>query len=176
MKTRRKFFRKGKKGKFTPKQTDNKRIKNAKYQYYDDIKFKSGLEVFCYQELKKAKIEFEYEQRTFMLQDGFTYSQLSMQSKKIKSKITGKSTKALVEADSHKIRPITYTPDFVLIRPDKTGFIIETKGYATPEFELRNKLFKKYLETNNYKLNLFLPSNRSEVLSCINKIKQLFKK
>ena len=162
------------KNKFTPKQTDNKRIKNAKRHVYDGITFKSGLEVFCYQQLKEAKLKFEYEERVFVLQDPFTYNQLCVETKLIKNKATGKMVKSLIETPTHKIRAISYTPDFVYI-VDKKGWIIECKGFKTPEFALRNKLFKMYLETSGYEVNLFLPSNHSEVISCINKIKQLYK-
>ena len=48
-----------------------------------------------------------------------------------------------------KIRPITYTPDFV----DPNGkFIIETKGYANESFPLRWKLFKQQVTAgDNYR-------------------------
>ncbi len=161
------------KKRFTPKQTENKKFKNAKTHIYDGMKFRSGLEVFCYQKLKEANLDFEYEQRTFILQDGFTYSTPCLQSKNVKNKLSKKKNKLLVESETHKLRPITYTPDFVSIS-NKAGWIVETKGRIDdPTWSIKSKMFKLYLERNGYKVYLFLPSNHSEIISCIAKIKTL---
>lgn len=53
---------------------------------------------------------------------------------------------------AESVRAITYTPDFYL---PEHNVIIETKGYAMPDFALRLKMFKKHLvdtgRTETYK-------------------------
>jgi fructose-1,6-bisphosphatase/sedoheptulose 1,7-bisphosphatase-like protein len=80
---------------------------------YKGIKFKSKLEVYCYQKLEEAGITFTYE--------GITYELLPQ----IEFKYNDKTTNTVL--------PLTYTPDFV-----GKDFIIECKGYADSRF---NKLF-----------------------------------
>ena len=61
-----------------------------------------------------------------------------------------------------KVRPITYTPDFV-----GKDFIIEVKGYIRPgsydAFPLRWKLFKSWLTKNKIKKTLYMPRNKKEI-------------
>lgn len=79
------------------------------------------------------------------------------------------TTKKLYNKGS-KIRPITYTPDFV----DPNGkFIIETKGYANESFPLRWKLFKKHLKDTQQQYVLFMPRNKKQVDEVVDLIKQL---
>jgi len=66
------------------------------------------------------------------------------------------------------IRKMTYTPDFVGKR-----WIIETKGKKTPEFMQKWKLFKKHLLNNKLKFVLFMPTNKREILTSIQVIKNL---
>jgi hypothetical protein len=54
------------------------------------------------------------------------------------------------------VRPITYTPDFV-----GKGWIIETKGMRTPDFNLKWKLLKHKFK--NKKIQLFLPQSVKEL-------------
>ena len=103
------------------------KVKNAKKSSYDGHDFQSNLELYCYKELEKAEIAVEYEAHTFTIFDALLYPQACYEG----------TAKKLYNKGS-KIRPITYTPDFV----DPNGkFIIETKGYANESFPLRWKLF-----------------------------------
>ena len=92
------------------------KVKNVKKAQYKGIEFQSRLELYCYKELEKAKISTRYEEDTYTIFDGLVYPQACYEG----------TVKKLYNKGS-KIRPITYTPDFV----DPNGkWIIETKGYA----------------------------------------------
>ena len=135
------------------KRRKGSQITRAKKQVYDGIQFASGLEVYAYRALKKAKIPFEYEGKTFELTEKFKFGGTLMD----RGKVKGKSTFKVKPAN---IRNISYTPDFINM---KMGFIIETKGFRTPEFKMRFKLFLKYLNDNNLDLDVYVPSNQKEV-------------
>ena len=114
-----------------------KKVKNAKKSTYDGKTFQSNLELYCYKELEKAKVNVDYEEHTFTIFDPIVYPQACYEG----------TTKKLYNKGS-KIRPITYTPDFV----DPNGkFIIETKGYANEFLYLfsLNKLFFNFLNYKN---------------------------
>ena len=135
------------------------KVKNAKKSTYDGHNFQSNLELYCYKELVKAEVPVEYEEHTFTIFDGLVYPQACYEgtSKKLYNK-------------GSKIRPITYTPDFV----DPAGkFIIETKGYANESFPLRWKLFKKHLKDTKQQYVLFMPRNKKQVDEVVDLIKQL---
>lgn len=69
---------------------------------------------------------------------------------------------------SKKIRKNSYKPDFV-----GKGWIMETKGLRTPDFNIKWKLFKRYLLRHELEYILFMPSNRREIISSIEIIKEL---
>jgi len=136
-----------------------KKVKNAKKQTFDGKEFQSRLELHCYKTLRAAKIEVEYEETTYTIFPATVYPQACYEG----------TTKRLYNKGS-KIRPITYTPDFV----DPNGkWIIETKGYANESFPLRWKLFKKHLKENNHHYVLFMPRNKKQVDEVVELIKQL---
>lgn len=147
------------------------KIKNAKKKEVDGIKFKSSLEAFCYTQLRANGItNFEYEKHKFILQDKF---ELSVDSWELQSKkIQGKIVKSFA-LDNPKIRAITYTPDFVSINDNKEGWIIETKGFETPDFKLKWKMFKKLLSQHGFKVTLFVPNCQENVINTIKLIKKL---
>ncbi len=78
----------------------NKKVRNATPLFYDGIKFKSKLEVYCYNKLKENNIKAPYEENTFTIIDNFIYN-------------------------GEKVRKMTYKPDFV-----GKDFVIECKGKA----------------------------------------------
>ena len=63
---------------------------------------------------------------------------------------------------NQKVRPITYTPDFV-----GKDFIIEVKGYikqgSYDAFPLRWKLFKSWLTKNKIGKTLYMPRTKKEI-------------
>lgn len=123
--------------------SQNKKIKNATPNTYDGIKFKSQLETYVYKQLKAHNLKAEYEPIKFELIPSFVFC--------------GK-----------KIRPMTYTPDFV-----GNNFIIEAKGRPNDVFPYKWKLFMYYLKLNNLdkKYMLFIVHNHKETEECIKKIK-----
>ena len=135
------------------------KVKNAKKSSYKGLDFKSNLELHCYKKLEEAKVPVKYEKKTFTIFPAMVYPLACYEG----------TTKRLYNKGS-KIRPITYTPDFV---DPKGKFIIETKGYANESFPLRWKLFKKHLKDNNYHYVLFMSRNKKQVDEVVELIKQL---
>lgn len=109
------------------------KVRNATPIAVDGIQFKSKLEGYCYEQLKKAKIKAEYEPKHFTLLPAFTYN-------------------------DEKIRKMTYKPDFV-----GNNFIIECKGLVTDSFPLRWKLFKYVLYILNSNYKLYLVRNHKQI-------------
>lgn len=152
------------------KRTDNQKIINAKKHEFNGLKFRSGLELFTYKELNKAGIDdFKYEEVKFVLLDKFEFNQKSFEPFEKNTK--GSKIKGFDEL-SNNIRPITYLPDFSYIKEDKTGWIIENKGFARDVFNVKWKIFKKHLVDNGYKVDLYLPQTQAHVLECIKLIKR----
>jgi hypothetical protein len=141
------------------RKTNRSKVKNAKKSTYKGLDFKSNLELHCYKKLEEAKIPVKYEEETFTIFPAMVYPLTCYEG----------TAKKLYNKGS-KIRPITYTPDFV----DPNGkFIIETKGYANESFPLRWKLFKKHLKDNNKQYVLFMPRNKKQVDEVVELITQL---
>ena len=117
---------------------------------YDGINFASGLEKYMYMTLKKNKIKAIYEGQTFVLVDGFNFSNESYERQaNNKGDFTNRGSK--------KILPIKYTPDFV-----GDNFIIETKGRANESVPMRWKLFKKLISEQYPDYILYKPQNQRE--------------
>ena len=135
------------------------KVKNARKSTYDGKNFQSNLELYCYKQLEAAEVLVDYEEHTFTIFPATVYPQACYEG----------TNKKLYNKGS-KIRPITYTPDFV---DPKGKFIIETKGYANESFPLRWKLFKKHLKDNNKQYVLFMPRNKKQVDEVVELIKQL---
>jgi hypothetical protein len=142
------------------KRRKGRQITRAKKHTVDGITFASGLELYCYRALQKAKIQNQYEGKTFELVEKFKFEGLLMD----KGKTQGKTT---FKEKPGNIRNISYTPDFINL---EQGFIIETKGIRTPEFKMRFKLFLKYLHDTNQNYDVYVPSNQKEVNATIDTI------
>jgi hypothetical protein len=138
------------------------KFKNKK-RTYKGIKFKSNLEVAAYKFLEQSKLDFCYECEKHIIVPGFVYEKDSYE--KIGSK------KKVYKLQRQKVQPITYTPDFIVTK-GKKRWIIETKGLRTPAFNIKWKLFKKYLIENNAQEDLFMPTNQREIKETIALIKQ----
>ena len=122
----------------------------AKKSTYDGIKFASGLEVYMYKALKKAKIKAKYEGKTFEIVSGFDFINPCYA-----RAANGKGD--FKQRGGKKILPIKYTPDFV-----SDTFIIECKGRANESFPMRWKMFKKYVNDNLPHVTLYKPQNQKE--------------
>jgi hypothetical protein len=104
--------------------------------------------------LTENQIPFEYEPTKIELIPSRKYDTISFER-------IGKQFKPIATT-----RSVSYTPDFV-----GKGWIIETKGMKTPDFQIKWKLFKKYLDDNNKEVSLFMPTNKKEIIQSINYIK-----
>ena len=122
----------------------------AKKSTYDGIKFASGLEVYMYKALKKAKIKAKYEGKTYEIVSGFDFIHPSFER-------TANGKGEFKDRGNKKILPIKYTPDFV-----GDGFIIECKGRANESFPLRWKLFKKVVSSEHPHVIIYKPQNQKE--------------
>ena len=135
----------------------------SKKTTFDGIKFASGLEVYMYKALKKAKLKAKYEGQTYIVQDGFEFKTTSYERQS-----NGKGE--FKDRGNKKILPIKYTPDFV-----SPSFIIECKGRANESFPLRWKMFKKYVKVHMPHVIIYKPQNQKEcdkVIELITKSKK----
>lgn len=160
------------------KSSGNSKIKNAtKLELPNGLKFRSKLELFTYNKLLEAGIsDFRYEMDKFVLQEAFEYPYDSIELYET-NKQDGNGKKINVKYFNdvdHKIRSMTYLPDFTCIKEDKSGWILEVKGYATDQFDLKWKLFKKYLIGNGYTVTLYKPNNQQNVIKTIELIKNKY--
>lgn len=136
-------------------------MRNARSKEVDGIKFRSLLEAFCYQKLKEAGINSDYEKKKFVLFEGLHYSN---------SRYEDNGKTGYNDKKEHKVRDITYTPDFV---DPKGKWIIECKGYANERFPLKWKMFLKLLMDQGDPPVLFVPRNQKQVLETVEKILEL---
>ena len=98
----------------------------AKTVEFDGIRFASQLEARFYLFFREHEIKILELQPRFILEDSFEI--YDWQSKKIR-----------------KYRKTEYVADFKIETPDGDIFIIEAKGFETPEWKIKKKLFlKKY--------------------------------
>ena len=133
--------------------TGRKKV-NASKHVYDGITFDSGLEIYCYKQLKNNNIPFTYTSNTYTLVEPFAFNSKSYEPDKKRG--------LLLSLRSPKLQAIKYTPDFI-----GDNWIIETKGRANESWPIRLKLFKKYLTDNNIKFTIFIPKNQKQVDQCI---------
>ena len=119
----------------------------------DGIEFASKLELHMYRLLKKAKIQNEYEGKTFTIINSCQFPMSSYEKTKTK--------KVLHDRGNKKLLGIKYTPDFIDIQ-DPPRFIIETKGNPNESFPMRWKLFKMHLVNEGINTNLFMPRNQKD--------------
>jgi len=132
----------------------------AKKVVCDGIQFASGLEKYMYLALKKAKIKSVYEGQTYVLQEGFEFTNDCYEKQS-----NGKGE--YKNRGNKKILNVKYTPDFVA-----DTFIIECKGRANESFPMRWKMFKKYVKDNLPHVTLYKPQNQKD---CDETIKLILK-
>jgi hypothetical protein len=126
-----KHRRKVRRARVTKVTKNSGKIKNAKsLELSNGLKFRSKLELYTYNKLLEAGIDdFNYEKDKFILMEAFEFPNLSIEAFETNKKDMGK-TKYYDDVD-HKIRSISYLPDFTLIDHDKkTGWVLEVKGYS----------------------------------------------
>ena len=122
----------------------------AKKVVCDGIQFASGLERYMYLALKEARIKSVYEGQTYVLQDGFEFTNDCYEKQS-----NGKGE--YKNRGNKKILNVKYTPDFVA-----DTFIIECKGRANESFPIRWKMFKKHVKENLPHVTLYKPQNQKD--------------
>ena len=88
---------------------------------FNDIKFDSKLELYCYKLLNEMGVSFTF-QKKIILVDKFRYN-------------------------NKTIRAITLTVDFVIENEDRTIYL-DTKGFATEVAKIKYKMLKNKLKDN----------------------------
>ena len=142
----------------------NKKVRNATPKVYDNIHFRSTLEVTCYKKLKEANLKFEYEPKAYVLLMHKILSNVTV----IQPNRNGDMTKYT----NNKLRDMTYTPDFV-VEKDGAEFVIEVKGRPNDVYPVKKKLFLNYLQSRPTAEPAFFiePHNVKQVEQAINFIK-----
>lgn len=108
---------------------------------YKGVKYKSTLEAETAEILDKMGIPWEYETKTYTLQEGF-----------------------YCPWQKRKVMGIDYTPDFII-----GPIMIETKGWKTPDFKLKEKMFYKYLKENEPDAIYYIVKNQKQLLEVLDK-------
>lgn len=121
---------------------------------YKGKKFQSRLEQHLFKLFDDAGVKIKYEEEVFTIIDKFYFPNASYE-KTINSKGT------LVNKGEKTHLAIKYTPDFTLDLGSKK-IIIECKGLATDVYQMRMKLFKKYIADNNLDYVIYVPRNQAQ--------------
>lgn len=103
---------------------------------YNGVKYKSTLEARTAETLDKLGIPWEYESKTYTLQEGF-----------------------YCPWQKKKVIAVTYTPDFCI-----GPVMIETKGFETPDFILKKKMFFKLLSEQEPEAIYYIIKNPQQLL------------
>jgi hypothetical protein len=142
--------------------SENKKVKNANPTLYDNIQFKSEIEVRVYKTLKENGFNPQYEPTRFMIWEGFRPTVPYYTLNKKKENIL--NLKRLIN--------ITWKPDFV-IEYEGLHIIMEVKGSANDVFPYKLKLFRKYIEELPDKEDflIFEIFTKKQLLECIPIIK-----
>lgn len=142
---------------------DNKKVKNATATFYNNINFKSKLEVSCYKKLETSGLIFAYEPETITIWVG--------------SKIVNTTVylpdkyKILVPKSNFKLRDITYTPDFKITHNGYTIYV-DSKGHVNDVYPIKKKMFLQYLDKKP-KHMFFEPHSVKQMMQTIEIIKKL---
>ena len=116
----------------------------------DGIQFQSTLESYMYKLLKDAKVDNLYEQKAFPL---FEKSEYPVECWERFSKRSKQMT------DRRGVSKAVFTPDFC---DPHENWIIEVKGRALGDFNLRWKIFKDRMMERKDPPILFKPTNKED--------------
>lgn len=117
--------------------TENKKIRNATPYVYNEVHFRSKIEVEVYKILLESGLNPAYETETYVLMQGFKPSTPFY--------IRNKRTKEF-SINNTKIIDWKYTPDFI-VRKNNWTFFIEVKGKENDVYPYKRKMFFKLLES-----------------------------
>jgi hypothetical protein len=124
---------------------------------YDNIIFKSFLERDCYVMLKAVGLEFKYEPKAFEIFPAHKFINPGRH----------RWGKKYLDSENKEFGSVHYTPDFVA---DDGSWIIETKGFPSPAFQIKAKLFRKILTEEHPGTSYYLPRNKKELKITIEEI------
>lgn len=124
----------------------NHKVKNATPLEYNNIQFKSRLEVMIYKTLLQEGFNVQYEPTKYIIWEGFKPN-VSFYNKDKKTR--------MLKLDNKRLIDITYTPDFVF-EYKETTIVIEAKGFENDTFPIKKKLFRKWLENQNSQGNKYI--------------------
>lgn len=143
----------------------NKKILNAQNVIYNEIPFKSKIEVLVYKTLCEAGFSPEYEKVKFTLWKGYKPT-VAFYNRHPRTK--------MLMLDKSKLRDITYTPDFTFYY-EGYFIIIEAKGIENDVFPLKKKMFRQLLESFPAPCIYFEVYTKKNTLQAIEIIKNLKK-
>jgi hypothetical protein len=158
-------FKKGPKKRRVKIPTGNKKVRNAKSIDYKGIKFKSGLEVYCYKYGKEElNLPLQYESFKTTLFEGPRLEGYLYQPNKDK----------VIELDPTKLRDITYSPDFHFFTESKVLVVVECKGNPNDAYPLKKKMFLKIMnEKYGKNFYFFEPHSQYQIRQCFDVIKTI---
>lgn len=133
-----------------------------------NVTYKSKLEKTMAMLLYNEKLPVRYEEEEFTL-----FPEIKTDLQSIKRSINGKGK--LMSRIKRKHRAIKYTPDFCDYKENlglEGSFIIEVKGYPTPEFILRYRLFERYCTKNLPNVTLYMPRSVADCEKVVELIKE----
>lgn len=148
----------------------NKKILGASKHIYNNIEFKSKLEVDCYKLLIGSNLPFSYEGEKITILEGFKPTITIYAPTKIQK---GMYSKDLLQVTS-KVRDITFLPDFLIIK-DNYRIYFDVKGMPNDTYPIKKKLFLKELERRNdgFKYMFFEPHSIYQMKQAIKIIQDL---
>lgn len=120
---------------------------------FEDIQFKSQLEVRLYKTLIKLYKNVEYESKTFELVPTIRCYNIPFYNR------IGKTFKQ----DTRPLRSITYTPDFSFVHNGITVYV-EAKGMENDVFPYKRQLFRRFLENLNKPVMYFEVRTVKEIM------------
>lgn len=149
---------------------ENKKIKNATPSNFAGVALKSQTEKLIWKTLKELNIEALYEPEKIVLIEGFKPTKLFYTKKRIKTLVNNKIKKHWELRDNNdKIINITYTPDFVF-KLNGYKVYLEVKGFENDTYPIKKKLFRRWMETQDYPIVYAEIYTKKELLKLIEKI------
>lgn len=155
---------------------ENKKIKGATECSCDGIKFRSKLELTCYEVLKENNLNPSYEGKTFHIFEGFIphvpfYVKNTFKRKNKNIQVVSKHT----VKDYRKVLSWDYTPDFFFKYGNYVVFV-EVKGFYNDIARYKSKLFRWKLEEMQkndleHIYEFWEIHTKRQLIECINHIK-----
>lgn len=150
---------------------ENRRVIGAKEHIYNNIKFKSGLEVSCYKKLELSGLDFSYESERVILWEGIKLHKTQVYAPK---KIGNGRYSRELTLQTRALLNTTYTPDFIVVK-NNYYIYFDVKGQPNDLYPLKKKLFLKVLEERitNHQYIFFEPHSVKQMQQAIDIIKTL---